>query len=111
MLPPQVVAEVLDRIEGREDVPVAEEPLEPLEFANDVRLDVLLVLFLSVPVVGPSWWRGPQPLASWPMTVMRMVTWNQSSRCSERGFRYRGMSRTSSAPSVVKTTRWFGAIP
>ncbi len=33
-----------------------------------------------------------------------MVTWNQSSRCSESGLRYSGRSRTSSPPSVRKVT-------
>src|SRR5664279_2811298 len=45
------------------------------------------------------------------MTVRRMVTWNQSSRCSESGLRYSGRSRTSSPPSVRKVTAWLACMP
>src|SRR5450755_5077834 len=31
-----------------------------------------------------------RPLASWVSTVMRIVRWNQSSRCSACGLRWRG---------------------
>src|SRR5664280_3373257 len=50
-------------------------------------------------------------LAMLVMTVRRMVTWNQSSRCSESGLRYSGRSRTLSPPSVRKVTAWLACMP
>jgi hypothetical protein len=45
------------------------------------------------------------------ITVILIVMWNQSSRCSESGLRYRGRSRMSSPPSVRKVTCWLAAMP
>jgi hypothetical protein len=66
----EVDLEVPDDLQGTEDVAVPEEPLEPLELAP--RLAPGLVL---------------QALAIWFITVRRMVTWNQSIRCSASGLR------------------------
>ena len=51
------------------------------------------------------------PLTYWRMTVMRMVTWNQSSRCSDAGAMYYAMFLTVSPPSVRKVTGWFSCHP
>ena len=61
--------------------------------------------------VADSWGGRCRPLASWVSTVIRMVRWNQSSRCSACGLRWRGSSRMSSPPSVRKVTCWFGLHP
>ena len=69
----EVGGEVVDGVPGTEDVAVPEEPLQALQLLGDV---------------GGRLGCGAQALGhSWVSTVMRIVRWNQSSRCSACGLR------------------------
>jgi hypothetical protein len=71
----KVGGEVVDGLPGTEDVAVPEKPLHPLQLGSDV---------------GPVWGAQRGPLARGVSTVIRIVRWNQSSRCSACGLRQAG---------------------
>src|SRR6266849_3245283 len=91
------LAELALRWTGLLDVEVHLQVLDHLESPEDVAHFSRSSSSATSTAVSP-----PRPLAICPMTVRRIVMWNQSMRCSAWGLRYSGSSRTSLPPSVRK---------
>jgi len=77
--------DVGDGLQGAEDVAVPQEPLEPFELLADLGGRIRPGRVVTGVVVRRR--VGVGTLAMLAITVIRMVMWNQSSRCSDCGLR------------------------
>jgi hypothetical protein len=74
----EIEEDVIDGLQGAEDVAVPAEPLQPLQLGCDLPAGPAD----GVPGRCGAGGGGCKDLAMFAMTVIRIVRWNQSSRCS-----------------------------